>query len=72
MREALRQEPRRSVCPGAVDLPRPGTASEHPDGLGLLCGERLGFELGIDGQRRECENLNRADHALVARFTARW
>ena len=35
--------PRRSVCPSAVELPRPGTASEHPDGLGLLCGERLGF-----------------------------
>ena len=67
MCEALRQEPRRPVCPSAVELP-PGQASEHPD-VGLLCGERLGFEPGLDGQRR---NLNRADHALVARFTARW
>ena len=41
-------------------------------GLGMLCWERLGFELGLDGQRREHANLNRAGHALVARFTARW
>ena len=41
-------------------------------GLGRLCWERLGFELGLDGQRREHANLNRADHALVARVTARW
>ena len=40
--------------------------------LGLLNGERLGFELGLDGQRQEYANRNRADYALVARFTARW
>ena len=28
--------------------------------------------VGLEGQRREHANLNRADHALVARFTARW
>ena len=60
-----------SFClPRCVELPRPGTASEHPDGLDLLCRERLGLKRGLDGQRREHANLNRADHAFVARFTA--
>ena len=51
------------------------TISDHDQpvaanlGLGLLCGERLDFELGLDGQRREHANLNRADHALVARVS---
>ena len=40
--------------------------------LGLLGGEGLAFELGLDAQRREQANLNGTDHALVARFTARW
>ena len=41
-------------------------------GLGLIGGEGLGFELGLDAQRREHAALNGADHALIGRFTARW
>ena len=41
-------------------------------GLGLIGATGPAFELGADVQRRESINGNGVDHALVARFTARW
>ena len=41
-------------------------------GLGLIGATGPAFELGTDVQRRESINGNGGDHALVARFTARW
>ena len=41
-------------------------------GLSVLQGGAMSFELGLDGQRRESPSANGADHAIVARFTARW
>ena len=41
-------------------------------GLSVLQGGAMSFELGLDGQRRESPSANGANHALAARFTARW
>ena len=41
-------------------------------GLGLIGATGPAFEFGADVQRRESINGNGVDHALVARFTARW
>ena len=41
-------------------------------GLGLIGATGPAFELGADVQRRESISGNGVDHALVARFTARW
>ena len=41
-------------------------------GLGLIGATGPAFEFGADVQRRESINGNGGDHALVARFTARW
>ena len=40
--------------------------------LGMLGGEDLDFELGVDAQRRETPIANGTDHGVLARATMRW
>ena len=62
-----------------VGTPRVGFASSEYGrdyrlgySLGMLGGEDLGFELGVDAQRRETPIANGADHGLLGRATVRW
>ena len=62
-----------------VGTPRVGFASSEYGrdyrlgySLGMLGGEDLDFELGVDAQRRETPIANGADHGLLGRATVRW
>ena len=62
-----------------VGTPRLGIAtSEHGRdyrlgyGMTLLERDSLGFELGVDAQRRESPLLGGTEHGALARFTLRW